>query len=259
MGLSTKNFIFDEESGNLRKISNTKFEKLFKGNPDASLKEYSDSIVKYITVIVRNENRKPVEITNIQYGILKIDKNGRIDAKFSEEMQRDAMAIVNSYLFTEGQPENVIGSLDNFAAKIYKDKYTWTPSPELEEKIKEEIFGKPKYRKLSEIIIEIAEVGYKKKKYIGSELMHLLMFLAHVAWNRDTRGTNYLTGAPLLKQIQNFPVKEKRVKKELISSDWEEIISEMLKYKRKHFPDDLRKITQIGYTTQETLRVIWEV
>ena len=258
MGLSAKNFIFDDESGNLQKISSSKFEKLFKGDNTVSLKEYANKIIKYITVVVQNENRKPVAIVDKQYGIIKIDENGRIDTTFREEIDRDAMSIMTSYLPSENQPENVIDSSSNFAAMKYRNKYTWTPSFELEEKIKEMIFVKQKDRKLSEIIIEIAEIGFKKEKYKDSELMHTLMFLAHVAWNRDTKYTNYLTGSLLLEKIEDFPINKRQVKKELISSNWEEIILEMLKYKRKHFPDDSRKITTIGYTPWETLHIEWK-
>ena len=97
-----------------------------------------------------------------------------------------------------------------------------------------------------------------KKKNKESELMHILMFLAHVAWNRDTKEKHYMSGSVLLKKIADFPGSKKQIKRELISSDWEEIITEMLRYKRKHFPNDSRKITLIGYTPWETLRIEWE-
>jgi len=258
MGLSTKNFIFDEESGILQKIQNSKFEKLFNNDNSVSLKEYSNKIIKYITVIVRNENRQPVEIIDKQYGILRIDNNGRIDPKFKSELDKDAMSIMSSFLPVLNKPENVIDSSSDFAKEKYKNKYTWKPTPELENRIKDLIFTNSQPRKLSEIIIEIAKIGFKKKKYKESELMHLLMFLAHVAWNRDTKQKNYMTGSQLLEKIANFPGSKKQINRELISSDWEEIISEMQKYKRKHFPDDSRKITLIGYTPWETLRVEWE-
>ncbi len=187
MGLSTKNFIFDEESGSLQKIQNSKFEKLFNNDSSVSLKDYSNKIIKYITVIIQNENRKPVEIIDKQYGILRIDNNGRIDPNFRAELDSDAMSIMSSILPVLNKPENVIDSSSDFAKEIYKNKYTWNPSPELEEKIEDLIFINPQARKLSEIIIEIAEIAFKKKKYKESELMHKLMFLAHVAWNRDTK------------------------------------------------------------------------
>ena len=47
-------------------------------------------------------------------------------------------------------------------------------------------------RKLSDIIIEIAKTGLSDEKYFESELMHALVFLAHVAWNRDTKDADYL-------------------------------------------------------------------
>ncbi len=260
MGIGLRHFIYDEDSNTLNKIPNSKFEKLFKNDPSISLKEYANKTIKYITVIIENVNRKPVEIIDIQYGILKIDSNGRIDTNFKTELDYDVMAIMSSMLPSIDKPANVIDASHDFAKDKYKNKYTWTPTPELEERIKSIIFPKIKFyeRKLSEIIIEIAKIGFKKKKYEESELMHLLMFLAHVAWNRDTMDSNYMTGSQLLEKIADFPGSKRRRKRELISPDLEEIISVMLKYKRKHFPDDSRKITLIGYTPWETLRVEWK-
>lgn len=111
---------------------------------------------------------------------------------------------------------------------------------------------------LSEIIIEIAMQGLKDRKYAHSEHMHALMFLAHVAWNRDTRSPYYLIGSELSIQMKDFPINKKTIGEELVSEDWENILERMLAYKREHYPDDKRIITSIGYTPWETLRVEWE-
>ncbi|MFQ5631646.1 MAG: hypothetical protein ACE5I1_22975, partial [bacterium] len=62
----------------------------------------------------------------------------------------------------------------------------------------------------------------------------------------------------LILQMEDFPINRKTIKKELISDNWETIISKMLAYKKKHFPDDCRIITLLGYTPWQTLRVEWE-
>lgn len=258
MAISTRNFIFNEESGSLNKIPNSKFEKFFNGDASVSLSEYANKTIKYITVIVELENRKPVAIKDIHYGLLKVDGNGRMDSGFKYEMDRDLASIMSSMLTFLDKPDNVTDTASDFAREKYRNKYTWTPSAELVERIENLVLKKSKQRKLSEIIIEIAEVGLKKKKFNESDLMHRLFFLAHVAWNRNTKNKNYMTGSILLENLSDMPGTKKQIKRELISTDFEKIVSEMSKYKRKHFPDDTRKITSIGYTPWETLRVEWE-
>ena len=49
-------------------------------------------------------------------------------------------------------------------------------------------------RKLSDIFIEIAMQGLKDPKFGHSEMMHPLMMLAHIAWQRETSDPNYMKG-----------------------------------------------------------------
>ena len=142
MGISTRHFIYDKDSSRLIKITNSKFDKLFNIDSSFSLKEYSNQTIKYITVIIENVNRKPVQIIDIKYGILKIDNNGRVDKNFRDELDRDAMSMMSSVIPSLNIPENVIDSSSDFAKEKYKNKYTWNPSPELEEKIENMIFTK---------------------------------------------------------------------------------------------------------------------
>lgn len=141
MGLSLRYFIFDDKSGRLQKITNSKFEKIFKGDKTVSLKEYAQKTIKYITVIIQNENRKPVAIIHKQYGILKLDSNGQVDPAFQNELRRDAMSFMSFLLPLDNKPENVIDSSAEFARKKFHDKYTWEPSFELVQKIEELIFS----------------------------------------------------------------------------------------------------------------------
>lgn len=113
-------------------------------------------------------------------------------------------------------------------------------------------------RKLSEIIIEISMLGLKDEKFCHSEVMHILFFLAHIAWNRDTKTLDYYSKGEYLKHIKKFKISKTKIKRELISDNWEVIISKMLKYKRDNYPKDKRIITVLGYTPWETLRVEWK-
>ncbi len=109
-------------------------------------------------------------------------------------------------------------------------------------------------RKLSDILIEIAMQGLKSPSAGHSEVMHPLMWLAHVAWNREVSTPDYLRG-----KIDDFLVKfdipETVRRRDLMSQDWGDILDRMRAYKRVRFPDDNRFITLCAYTPHGTLRV----
>lgn len=116
---------------------------------------------------------------------------------------------------------------------------------------------KPMERKLSDILLEIAMQGLKNPQSGHSEVIHPLMWLAHVAWNRETKAPDYMqTG--FRNTLDRFPVSRDKIREELISTDWDEIVGRMREYKKVRFPDDSRVITLCAYTPRETLRVEWE-
>lgn len=111
-------------------------------------------------------------------------------------------------------------------------------------------------RKLSDILIEIAMQGLKNPKYKNSEVMHPLMFLSHIAWNRVTKSSDYLEDSYRGELLQ-FPTSKRKLCNELTSTDWDEILQKMIEYKQINFPNDRRVITFCGFTPQSTLRVEW--
>lgn len=112
-------------------------------------------------------------------------------------------------------------------------------------------------RKLSEILIEIATQGLRHEKYFYSDVMHPLVYLAHVAWNRDTQSPDYLEDR-YRQQLKEFPLSLGAIKEELITEDWEVILKTMLDYKREQFSNDRRVIVVCGYTERETFRLEWK-
>lgn len=112
-------------------------------------------------------------------------------------------------------------------------------------------------RKLSDIFIEIALQGLKSPKYGNSEVMHPLMILAHIAWQRETSDLNFMEGK-YEKDFTKFNISRNKMKAELISTDWSEILLKMQEYKRVRFPDDKRIVTLCAYTPKGALRVEWK-
>lgn len=111
-------------------------------------------------------------------------------------------------------------------------------------------------RKLSDVFIEIAMQGLKSPKYGNSEIMHPLMMLAHIAWQRETSDPNFMEGQ-YEEEFAKFDFSSKKIKTELISTDWSSILRRMQDYKKIRFADDNRIVTLCGVTPRGTLRVEW--
>jgi hypothetical protein len=109
-------------------------------------------------------------------------------------------------------------------------------------------------RKLSDILIEIAMQGLKDPGAGHSDVMHPLMWLAHVAWNREVSAPDYLKDQ-MDDFLAKFTIQKGVLRRNLISIDWNDILERMRAYKRVRFPDDDRYITFCAYTPHGTLRV----
>ncbi len=112
-------------------------------------------------------------------------------------------------------------------------------------------------RKLSDILIEIAMQGLKSQQYTHSEVMHPLMLLASVAWNREVREPCFMQDQ-LAGIMSRFDISKETLYAALVAQDWDAILDRMREYKRARFPDDSRFITLCGYTPWGTLRVEFE-
>jgi len=99
--------------------------------------------------------------------------------------------------------------------------------------------------------------GLSSPRYGHSVVMHPLMWLAHVAWNREVRDPTYLQD-----ELPGFPsrfdIPSHTLESHLVSNDWGVVLEQMREYKRARFPDDTRFITVCAYTPYGTLRVEFE-
>ena len=132
-------FINDDES--LQPLAAAKYNRLLRRDPKECLTRYAGKRVRYALVVVDLADRKPVEILQIQYAILKFDSEGRIDANEQEREWLLAVEVLPPY--TDAQPSSqVIDARHHFAKKRYDNEYKWVPSPEIEAAIRKAIFDK---------------------------------------------------------------------------------------------------------------------
>jgi hypothetical protein len=142
MGTGLRVFFVNEDE-TLKRIPLARYERLLGADPEVRLQEYAGKRVRYALAALEFVNRKPVEILSIQYSILSFDPAGRVDAgELEKEIQLGFKML--QPLMTDFDFPNVINAQDRFAMKSFHDRYTWTPSSEIEKAIVDAVFGKNK-------------------------------------------------------------------------------------------------------------------
>ena len=136
MGFGIKIY-FIEQDDKIVKIPLSRFEKIRKKNAQESFPEYKNTKIRYAEVVIEFENKKPITINRAYYGYLKFDSEGKIDQIFYNEEMNSAREIMPTLSFRR---YNVINARDQFAKKVFKDNFQWSPSDELEKKIRMNIF-----------------------------------------------------------------------------------------------------------------------
>ena len=102
--------------------------KSYKGIPNKDLLEYARTRIKYVTVFLEMENRKPIEIRHIDCGVFTVDDDGRFNQDEVMETKRLAMeSLVTPELAksVHDTDSSVIWSSGLFAVKKSRDFYSW--------------------------------------------------------------------------------------------------------------------------------------
>src|SRR3989304_6152916 len=141
MGIGIKYFIIDEND-NLKNISLKQMDKLLKREPNINLAVFAGKIVRYVTVIIENQNRKAVSITRMQGHFLNLDRYGKINpSEFNKEMQT-AMEMIEIPSIAD-KSTNILDAKTKFTKMKYKQTYTWEITPQIEKQIYDAIFKNP--------------------------------------------------------------------------------------------------------------------
>jgi len=140
MGTSCRIFFINDDD-TLRRIPLVRYERLIARELVERFPEYKDKKVKNALAFVEFYNRVPYELIAVQYSVLSFDREGRIDAgDFEKGMKLGADMLMP----IESDPKypNVVDATGRFAIKKYHDRYSWTPTQEIETAIIRAIFGK---------------------------------------------------------------------------------------------------------------------
>jgi hypothetical protein len=142
MGLSTR-FFFVSDKGDLIKVPTAKFCRFYDGDPDTRFPEYKNQRIRLVDITVELEKRKPVGILWECYGYIVFDKEGRFVRKNADEHFQVAMTGLcdDLGLSFRKPPKTIINRKAEFAERILKNRFRWTPSPSLQEAIYREVLG----------------------------------------------------------------------------------------------------------------------
>ena len=138
MGFCFRIFLIDEADKIIR-IATARFDRLRDRDPKESLAQYKNSRIRYAMVILELENRKPISIVRVDYGYLALDFEGRVDKKFLDTESMTAVSMIPP-IPLPGESPNIVRARDKFAERRFKNEFTWSPTPELEQSICNEAF-----------------------------------------------------------------------------------------------------------------------
>lgn len=110
-------------------------------------------------------------------------------------------------------------------------------------------------RKISQILEEMSQPLLREPESSSSEADHVALFLANAAWNESV-GLDYERDS-FRNVWEAIEAEKPDLWNELKSDDVDGMIDELVEYKKKHYPKDLRRILTCGSTPHGTLRVEW--
>jgi len=140
MGIGIRVLLVDDDDS-IKRLPLTRYERLLRRNSKERLPQYAGKRVRFAEVAVELEERKPVQIVRVVYGILPFDSEGRIDtAEYEKEMR--FVAEMMPPILPDRQSPKIVDAKHKFAKKRFNDQFRWEPTYQIEKAIVETIFMK---------------------------------------------------------------------------------------------------------------------
>lgn len=138
MGLSSRKFLLDDED-RLYRLPSARFGRML-SNPDSvCIPRFAGSRVRMADVIVELEDRQPVQIAWITYGILGFDREGCFELKAFIRQQRALAELAMAPVFDEPERgRKIVDAADRFVSKGGQ----WKPSRALARRIEDAALGR---------------------------------------------------------------------------------------------------------------------
>lgn len=108
------------------RVSQRRFERLVDRDLNEAMPEYAGQRIRCAMVYVQLADRKPVEVVRIDYMVLPLDPEGRVDADLQS---RKMMLAGEMFGFgMTGTAERVVDFGPYLAERQYRAEYKWKPT-----------------------------------------------------------------------------------------------------------------------------------
>ena len=126
---------FVSDDNEIFRIPNTKFERLLKGSFEKKTERFSGKRVRTAEIVVKLENRKPIQVLRAIYFYLHFNEKGILDY---DRFMKDGGIVANAGIpefFAEKIQSNLINAQQKFAKRQRDHTVWWKPSMQLERNI----------------------------------------------------------------------------------------------------------------------------
>ena len=139
MGIGHR-FYFIEDDDTIHRFPFSRYEKLIRYGSKERIPKYTGKRIRCAFMTLQLAGRKPHRILRCEYPIFTFDADGKLDSDKFEEELRLAMETMPPIVINP-QSDQVIDAKHHFAKRRYHNEFTWKPTPEIENRIYDGIFG----------------------------------------------------------------------------------------------------------------------
>jgi hypothetical protein len=139
-------FVSDDDE--IFRVPNTKFERLLRGSFEKKTERFAGKSVRAAEIIVKLENRKPIQVLRAIYYYLHFNGKGILDY---DRFMKDGGIVANAGIpgiYAEKIQGNLINAQQEFAKRQRDHTVWWKPSMQLERNILDASIDEFKYKRL---------------------------------------------------------------------------------------------------------------
>jgi len=148
MSSASLRHFFISDDNEIFRIPNTKFERLLKGSLEKKIERFAGKRVRTAEIVVKLENRKPVQVLRAIYYYLHFNEKGILDY---DRFMKDGGIVATAGIpdiFAEKVQSNLINARQEFAKRQRDYTVWWKPDMQLERNILDASIGEFKYKRL---------------------------------------------------------------------------------------------------------------
>ena len=148
MSSASLRHFFISDDNEIFRIPNTKFERLLKGSLEKKTERFAGKRVRTAEIVVKLENRKPIQVLRAIYYYLHFNEKGILDY---DRFMKDGGIVANAGIpdiFAKKVQGNLINAQQEFAKRKRDHSVWWKPGVQLESNILEASIGEFKCKRL---------------------------------------------------------------------------------------------------------------